>query len=291
MENQIERLQRDILETQASLKLIQEQIAKKKPWYQEISGLISVAAFLLSIGSTFYSCQRESAQDRSAARMTMNSLSQRLTSLPKENLEAAIKYKDDPQALNWFLSLSNIENMSNIDSLDNWLRRYPDLATDQDRYVLAMALGSSGQPIRANRIFSELAQSSKNINVLIAAIRNLAAVDFFNKKIDAGRQRYRQGIDIVNRSTELDANAKNFYNQTTYTGWANMEYTSGDCSAAKEALERAKALLVAGNPNGKSLVMMDQAIQACLLIKQPIPFQLPPLSLPQDGKVLLPIPR
>lgn len=297
MVNPVERLQRDILETQASLKLIQEQIANKKPWYREVPGLISVIAFLISTGSTFYSCQRESVQDRSDAQMTMNSLHQRLITLPKENLEAGIKYKDDPQALKQVLSLANMENATNMDSLEDLIRRYPTVATDHHKYVLAFALKSSGQPIRSNAILAELARNAKSPNVLIAANRDLASVELFNRQPDKGRDRYRGSIAIVDQSPQMDAFVKNFYNQETYLHWANSEYYSGDCSAAKEALERAKALQVPGNPLAKSFLVMDQTIQACLLSNQPTPSKLPPLVLPQDAllrqdnKIVPSIPR
>lgn len=296
MVNPVERLQRDILETQASLKLIQEQIANKKPWYREVPGLISVIAFLISTGSTFYSCQRESIQDRSDAQMTMNSLSQRLITLPKENLEAGIKYKDDHQTLKQVLSLANMENATNMDSLEDLIRRYPAVATDHHKYVLALALRSSGQPIRSNIILAELARNAKSPNVLIAANRDLAGMELFNRESDKGRYHYRRSIAIVDQNPQMDAFVKNSYNQETYLHWASSEYHSGNCSAAKEALERAKALKVPGNPHAKSFLFIDQTIQDCPLSNQPTPSKPPPLVLPQDAllrqdiKIVPPIP-
>ena len=65
----------------ADLDLLAEKVGDEKPWYRTMGGAISVAAFVLSIVSGVYSCQRDIDQERQEARASLNTLSQRLLTL------------------------------------------------------------------------------------------------------------------------------------------------------------------------------------------------------------------
>src|SRR5437016_12374288 len=83
---------------------------QKKPWYREVSTLISFLALTFSFGTTFVSYRRTESQDIQNSRQELRGLLQRLSALPKENVENMRKYKDDVEARTIIGGFINQEN-------------------------------------------------------------------------------------------------------------------------------------------------------------------------------------
>ncbi len=72
---------------------------RSSPWYQKPATLVSLIALLFSFGTTYYSNRRAEEADVQTRKQQLSGILQRLTTIPKENVESGKKYADDPAAL------------------------------------------------------------------------------------------------------------------------------------------------------------------------------------------------
>src|SRR5262245_6234256 len=70
--------------------------SKTTPWYRSTSTIISIMALLFSFGTTSVSYLRTQSQDVQSLRTELRGVLQRLTELPKENVQMAKAYESDP---------------------------------------------------------------------------------------------------------------------------------------------------------------------------------------------------
>lgn len=85
-------------------------LEQRTPWYKNISTIISLIALFFSFGTTFVSYNRTQIQDIQDRRVELRGLLQRLSTLPRENLEATKKYAGDPASASSIYGLINQEN-------------------------------------------------------------------------------------------------------------------------------------------------------------------------------------
>ena len=90
LEQRVETLRREVDALQLAI------IGQSKPWYRDVSTLLSIIALLFSFGTTYVSDRRVAAQDIQSTRQELRGLLQRLAALPKENVDMTKKYQGDP---------------------------------------------------------------------------------------------------------------------------------------------------------------------------------------------------
>lgn len=255
----LHQLEMRLVDVEGDLNHIRDQLKDKPPLFKTASGLLSVAAFVLSIGSTLYSCQRDHFQEKQQARATINALTQRLLTLPKESVEVNYKYKDDVGSRNYISSLLNTENISMINSMKDLVTRYPSIVTDNDRFVLAWSMQQSGRMPEAMVTYRELADTASDYNVAIAVHRAIGANLIRSGNIDEGRKWYERAISLHNDRFALeDPMTKDFSNRNTYLMQAGSELMANNCDAAEIAINKADAVKINPDP----LEEMERNLQA-----------------------------
>ena len=260
-EDALHRLELQFREARAELEAVKEQLKEEKPWYRQMSGIVSVAAFVLSILSGLYSCQRDIDQERQQARVSLNTLSQRLLALPKENFELMQKYKGDGSALSTLSPLLNSENITLVNSMKELVAHFPDLVTDNDKFVLASALVNSARVPEAIAIYGDLAQTAsdpKRRRRRFAQPRPLFPRQRPPRHRTASvRKRHRP----VRRQVPVrGSDDEGLINRYTYLTWAKSELWLRNCDEAQGALGKAAAL-AAGMPMQPGDLMLQVAAE------------------------------
>src|SRR3982750_4385024 len=92
LEERVETMKREIDALQIAA------AEKSKPWYGNVSTLLSVIALVFSLGTTLVSYHRANLQGVHDARQELRGMLQRLSALPKENVEIGVKYANDQSA-------------------------------------------------------------------------------------------------------------------------------------------------------------------------------------------------
>ncbi|MBK8212066.1 MAG: hypothetical protein IPK78_21160 [Rhodospirillales bacterium] len=278
----LQSLELRLSETRAELDKLVEKLGDEKPWYRTISGAISVAAFVLSIISGVYSCQRDIDQERQQARASLNTLSQRLLTLPRENFELAQKYKGDGNAQSTLSSLLNAENITMVNTMKELVARFPDIVTDNDKFVLASSLVNSTRIPEAVSIYNDLAQTASDPNVAVAADRNLGFYFLANGQPDIGRKYFENAVGIFEgKFKSEDQYMKASSNIYTYLMWAKSEIWTRNCNEAQGVLGRAMSLAaeIRLPPDAPMLLMaseIERDVQRC---REGLPVAPPPPQL------------
>jgi hypothetical protein len=272
----------------AEIESIRERLADEKPWYRKTSGVLSVCAFMLSIYSTVYGHSRDSFQEKQQARQTLNTVSQRLLALPKEGVEITEKYKDNIIASNYITPLLTVETDTLVSTMKDLMARYPSIATDSDKYVLAWSLKQVNRLPESEDLFRQLANTATYPNGAVAGYRELAVLQFSRGNPRKGKALYENAVSVLDlRFPDLNPLVKASYNQRTYILLANMQLVARNCNEAQSALDRAKEIPSPLNKHESKHI--ENAILTCygtalpppaasLLAPKPHPFPPPPIS-------------
>lgn len=264
---------------------------RAKPWYRNISILLSVIALLFSFGTTYVSYRRTAMQDIQNSRQELRGLLQRLSALPKENVDIRRKYVDDPASMNLVGGFINQENALLARQAAELARKIPsDLVSGTEYYAIAIALQNSYDLSGAEEFLRYSAQASKDFNTEIAALRFTANLQFVQGRPEAGRVEYQKALNIFSKYPGYDPYTKTSTNVWTELAWAFSEAGVGALSFAHQHVENAKALVNAlpRSPGGDMLNAQVSQAEMQFATGQPItspgtgsPLGIAPLSGPK----------
>ncbi len=145
------------LSPEAEIDALQAHLyASRTPWYRSIPTIISVLAFCFSLGTTVVSYQRTRQLDIQAARTELRGFIQRLSALPKENLQLTKTYDYDQLALGNLQSFITQETTLTARQAAEVVRRIPDKVSATEYSAVAYALWSAGNTATAME-FTKLA--------------------------------------------------------------------------------------------------------------------------------------
>jgi len=227
-----------------------------KPWYQNISTLLSVVALLFSFGTTYVSYHRTTVQDIQSSRQELRGLIQRLATLPKENVDIQRKYADDPASINLVAGFINQENSLLARQAAELAKKLPgDLVSGTEYYAIAIALQNSYDLSAADEFLKYSVQAAKDFNTEIAAQRSTASLQFIQGRPEAGRVEYQKALNIFSKYPGYDPFTKTSTNVWTELAWASSEASVGPLSLAYQHVENAKAL-VNGLPHSPGANML-----------------------------------
>jgi hypothetical protein len=170
---------------------------KKKPWYKDISTILSVVALIFSFSTTYVSYRRTEAQDIQSTRQELRGLLQRLAALPKENVENSLKYPHDPGQVGYLGSMIVQEDAILARQAAELARKLPaKTITAPEYYGIATALGYSYE-IEPEREFLKLCEeNAKDFATELAALRAFAVLEFNTGNPAQGRVKYQQAVAI-----------------------------------------------------------------------------------------------
>jgi hypothetical protein len=220
----------------------------RTPWYRSISTILSVVALLFSFGTTYVSYHRTAIQDIQGMRQELRGLLQRLTALPKENVEIYKKYAGDSASLKIVSGLINQEGTLLARQAAELAKKLPgDLVSGTEYYTIAIALQNSYDLAGADEFLKYSIKAATDFNTEIAAVRSTAVLQFVQGRPDSGRVEYQKALDIFSKYPGYDPFTRASTNIWTELAWVFSETNAGQLALARQHIESAK-VLVSGLP-------------------------------------------
>lgn len=237
IENEIEELKQDIIE-------INNKRDKNKSWTNISSNIIAMIALLFSFGTTFFSYNRMNEQDIHNTKNELNSILEKLSSLPKENYELMNRYKYNPIATSKLSGYIMQENIILANQAYDIIKKLPEnIITGTEYYAVADAFVCIPDYDKAISLYKKAIFKINDITTEIAIHRSYANVLYQNGKIEEGRTEY----DLAN-ATFIIYNNYSFTFKTicyiqTEICWASSEISIGNKIEALRHISKANQYL------------------------------------------------
>lgn len=233
--------ERDLAARVTALEAAQEtQAANARPWYRQASVLIAALALAFSMMATWFGEQRAGERDETAARGELSQLIQRLTSLPKDNVELQAKYAGEPTTLNALSGMVTTENTVLAQQASDVITRIPDHVSGSEYFAVGQALVLTGDYARAETVLDAGLARDNDASALAALWRAKGGLHFSTGELAPARAAMSSALKAYAKQQPAVAAAADVYTEWL---WAGNEKTLGECDAAKDHLERARGHL------------------------------------------------
>lgn len=243
-----------------------------KPWYKNMSTILSTVALLFSFGTTFVSYHRTTIQDIQNTRQELRGLLQRISALPKEVVEINKKYSSDTAAIKTVLGFINQENTLLATQAAELAKKLPtDLVSSAEYYAIAVALQATYDLAGADEFLKYSIQAAKDFNTEIAVVRSMAGLKFLQGQPDAGRIEFQKALDIFSKYPAYDSFTKANTNVFSEVAWAQAEANIGQYELKDQHFKSAMSIVdsLPQTPGANNL--RDQIMQAQLRTSTPPP--------------------
>ncbi len=250
-----------------------------KPWYKNVSTLISVMALLFSFGTTYVSCKRTQAQELLARRQELRSLLQRMAALPKENVELSKKFSDDPAAIGTVSGFINQENTLLSRQAAEIARSLPSgMVSPTELYAVALALQAAYELTTAKEFLTMSIDNASDFNTEISALRALAGLRLNTGEVEAGRAMFERARRIFEKYPGYDPFTRASTQVWTELFWASSEAGLGQMMLANQHVAKAEEVVSSLAPSPGADMLRSQVQQLKMrLTASPAPS----LALPQ----------
>lgn len=231
---------------------------KRKPFYQNPSTIISITALLFSFLTTYLSNSRVERQDVQNKRQELRSLLQRLSALPKENLEVAQKYATDPTSQLAVSSFINQENTLLARQAAEVATALPDGTVSAiEYYAIGLALQAAYDLVGAKEFVTTAIDHVSDFNTEISARRALASMVFMGGNPESGRREYETALRIFDRYPGFDRYTVAITHVITELNWAGAEASIRATSEVSRHIQNAERLAhdVAPSPTADTLLL------------------------------------
>ncbi len=214
---------------------------RNRPWFRQPSIIISVLALVLSLASTGYGTWLAEQQHVREARAELAQLIQRLSALPKENLELQTSYASNATVLAQLASAVNAENLVLArQAADIVERRIPDHVSAIECYAVASALIFSSDFDTSRRLL-ELGLARANDPVSHSTLLRAHAAGLYRSgDVAAGRERMQAARDIFSRYPTKVRSLVVSTTAHTELYWVGLERGVGDCAEARRHLSEVR---------------------------------------------------
>jgi len=273
IEDRLDIMKKEIDEIQIAM------AAKSKPWYKNLATWLSLIALAFSVGSTTFTFARNYYADIQSSRKELRGLLQRLSALPKENLEAMQKYEAKP-GLAWQISsMIGQENVIVGRSAAEIARQLPKkYVSAAECQAIALALQSGYDLDSADEFLSRALQTNPDFNTELAALRMSASLQLLRRGPEAGRVQYERALGIFERRPNSDKFVREMTAVQTYINWAYAEAPYSYADAMKR-IDEAQKIVDAQDPSPGHDMLLKQVREAKSVItlgRVPAPTLPPP---------------
>jgi tetratricopeptide (TPR) repeat protein len=272
LEQRVELMRREIDSLQAAA------LEKARPWYRNVSTLLSVIALTFSFGTTFVSYHRTKMQDIQSARAELRNLLQRMAALPKENVEAAVKYAADPSSRNMVSGFINQENTLLANNAAELAKKLPAKSVSATEYYgIAVALQAAYNLAMADEFLGYAVNAEPEFNTEISCLRMMANLKFIQGRPDAGRVDFQRALDIFSKYPQYDPYTRASTNVLTELSWAFSEAGSNRFDLAEQHVANAEKILAPwpASPGVDGLKSQVAQARAQLAMGSPPPNPIP----------------
>jgi hypothetical protein len=248
------------------------------PWYKQVPIIVSVIALLFSFGTTYVAYKKAEIEDIRNSRTELRGLLQRLSELPIENVDYGATYAQDPTRKQIVAGILTQENsILSQQAAEIALSLPPGYISAAEHYALAVGLSNSYDLDTALVFFSNAANMSNNLNIAGASLRGAANLLFAHNNIQAGRERYRDALELSEKLASKTDYEKAYNRILTLTAWSISEASTGNTKKAAKLLDEAETLLMSNDPSmtglraeyGPQILIMRQNLEANLPLQLP----------------------
>lgn len=230
-------------------------------WYRDAAILISGGAFLFSLMTTGFSYYQAQQAEVRSLKAELRQIAQRITVLPRENVDAYVRLGADPQSFNNFSGQVAQETFLLANQASDILRELPpEQVRPTEQITVASALISSYSVNDGIKLLSQAVRNSADPQNKANALRVRANTYFSIDRIDLGRADFQAAVDVFEK--EKGRYSAPVLAQTfifSQLSWASAEMGGGYRDYALAHVEKARERL--GNiPAGPLRDMMEKQI-------------------------------
>jgi tetratricopeptide (TPR) repeat protein len=241
--------------------LLMDQVQSKKHWYQDLSAVVALFAFVFTLVTSVFSCQQAKQAKIHDERTELRSLIQRLSTLPKENLQAQQTYQNNPSAAGQISGLIQQENALLAKQAAEVMTSIPDQVTSSEYILVANALLNSNLIDQSAELFDRAQTVIKDSNDGVTILRSRAAINFLRGNLQGGRHGYEEALAIF----KTQPSGNHYYEETTHALtemlWAQAELGQKQCPEALAHIGQARGHLAQFLANGVPNYLEPQIAQ------------------------------
>ena len=264
-----------IVSTDSEIRRLDEKIAlltaamyAKKPWYRDISTLISVSAFLISVLSTTFSLIHGYLQDIDTKRNELHAALREFNATNLHLEEANLKYPGNAGPI---LQISFAQNTLLAKKAYSLARSLGSSATGTDLVGAAIALRNMGQDGLAQILLETAKTRINDVAEYINVYKLLGGVKIAGGDLQGGNADFDMALNVFSVYGTPNTDFIVTTNFATQMEWARA-LSSVDCEAAAVHLGHAGDLLPRShNPNVRQMAIDFDFLKAIVANCKPAP--------------------
>lgn len=247
---------------EAAVELLTANARPARRWFQEPAILISGAAFTFSLLTTSLSFYQARQAEVRSLKTELRQLSQRITVLPRENLDALARFQADPQSLSNFTGQVAQETMLLANQANEIITELPaNEIKPTEQITVAWALISNYRVADGMKLLDAAVAGAKDPQNRANALRVRGNTYFGMGQSEKGRQDYLAAIQAF--ETQKAGFNPGVLAQTfafTKLSWASAEMSAGNYAEAEGHLKDAEARILE-LPDGPLKQMLTRQVE------------------------------
>lgn len=245
------------------------QIEVMKParaWYRDAGVLVAIMAVLFSFGTAIASYLQISSQDRRAARSELRQLIQRMSALPKENIELTKTYEKDVTTTNVLSGFINQEYGVIARQAAEIIDRIPGDVSANEYHAVALALFNSNSVEMVPALVERGLAKARDYPAELELLRLYGNVLILAGDLEKGRARYQEALSLSKKYNIPYTAYIMSSDAITEMNWASSEFGQGQCRQTEKLLGQAKDKLyrIPANPLTDRLKQQEASYEEIL---------------------------
>jgi hypothetical protein len=218
--------------------LLQIETAKPAvPWHKQMPVLISIAALVLSLLTTYYAERRSAQQDLHNARVELRQLIFQIDENSLAAVDIDTRYKNNPSAQVTARSLALTRRIILVNQAADVIDEIRDRVTSAEYYTIGYDISTLG--IDDPRVINYYQRGLKrpgDVNTKAALYRGLAQAYFGTRRIEEGRKAFEEALSVSSHAPSGGLSNEAY----TQYQWAVAELNAGNCVNARRHLGAAE---------------------------------------------------
>lgn len=223
---------------------IQRKLDEKRPWYKNITIIISILAFIISTTTTGVSLYRINKRDYLEARSELRSIIIRLVNNREESIKIRHEDKNDSMTKSLLIEGLNKRNVVLAEQgqflLDQIENSYwgEGSVFSSEFLVLSDAFSKSSINTYEENLLKAAVDRATDVYSAVTALRLLAQRALEEERYDEMKKYYENAIGIfdLDSTDEVPEISVLRSRAVTYIGWARGEAQRGSCESARRRI-------------------------------------------------------
>jgi tetratricopeptide (TPR) repeat protein len=251
----------------------------QRPWWRDVAVIISVLTFLFSFATTAFAYRQAEEQRRQNAQIELRGLVQRLSALPRENIELTQTYTDT-LVVGQLSGLIQGENILLAKQAASIMRDIPERTSASEYALVANAMYNSGLLDLSYQLLREGEARISDANDGVTIYRGQGNMLFLLGQYDEARAAYQRAMDIFERYPSQSAAQRAWTTGLTEMFWAQAEFGQGQCDAARRHIANAAQYAATLDTPGVPNILAQQVAQTQSYIDRCVPRPANTLGVP-----------